>query len=74
MTTTIAASEFKAKCLALLDVVATTDEEIIITKHGRAIARLVAIVPEYKSLVGSVFYADDDALLSPTGDAWDADA
>ena len=74
MPTVIAAAEFKTKCLALLDLVASTDEEIIITKHGRAVARLVPIVPEHKSLIGSVFYVDDDALLSPTGDAWTADA
>ena len=73
MSTTIAASEFKAKCLALLDVVATTDEEIVITKHGRAVARLVPIVPEHKSLTGSVSYAHDDDVLSPIDEEWDAD-
>lgn len=37
---TINASEFKAKCLAILDEVAVTGEEVTITKRGRAVARL----------------------------------
>jgi len=38
---TIKASEFKAKCLHLMDVVNETNEEIIITKNGKPISRLV---------------------------------
>lgn len=37
----IIASEFKAKCLHLMDVVADTGEPLIITKHGKAIVKLV---------------------------------
>ena len=37
---TIKASEFKAKCLKLMDEVADTGEEIIITKNGRPVSRL----------------------------------
>lgn len=37
---TINASEFKAKCLAILDEVAATGEEVTITKRGQAVARL----------------------------------
>ena len=39
-TRTIKASEFKAKCLKLMDEVAETGEEIIITKHGHPVSRL----------------------------------
>ncbi len=39
---TIKASEFKAKCLKLLDEMAENGEEIIITKNGRPTAKLVA--------------------------------
>ena len=39
----ISASQFKARCLALLDDVAITGEEIVVTKRGRPVARLVAI-------------------------------
>ena len=38
---TIKASEFKARCLRLMDEVAETGEEIVITKHGRPVSRLV---------------------------------
>ena len=37
---TITASEFRAKCLQLMDEVATTGEEIVITKRGRPVCRL----------------------------------
>lgn len=38
--TTIQATEFKAKCLALMDRVARTGETIVVTKNGRPIAEL----------------------------------
>ena len=38
--TTIQASEFKAKCLALMDQVARTGETIVVTKKGRPVAEL----------------------------------
>ena len=37
----MSATEFKAKCLAVLERVHTHHETVIITKHGRAVARLV---------------------------------
>jgi len=37
---TIQASEFKAKCLALMEQVASTGETLVITKNGRPIAEL----------------------------------
>ncbi|MDE2815579.1 MAG: type II toxin-antitoxin system Phd/YefM family antitoxin [Chloroflexota bacterium] len=36
----VKASEFKAKCLRLMDEVAASGEEIIITKRGRPVSRL----------------------------------
>jgi prevent-host-death family protein len=38
---TITASEFKAKCLAILDRVKSTGERIIITKRGTPVAEVV---------------------------------
>ena len=37
---TIQASEFKAKCLALMDEVARTGKTILVTKNGRPVAEL----------------------------------
>ncbi len=36
----ITATQFKARCLRLLDEVAETGEPLVITKHGRAVARV----------------------------------
>lgn len=59
----IAAGEFKAKCLALLDDVAELGREIVITKRGKPVAKLVPIEPP-KSLKGSVkILVDDEELL-----------
>ena len=38
---TLKASEFKAKCLKLMDEVAGSGDEIVITKNGRPVSRLV---------------------------------
>lgn len=37
---TVGASEFKAKCLAILDEINRSGETLIITKRGRPVARL----------------------------------
>ena len=73
---TIKASEFKAKCLKLMDEVAETGEEIVITKNGRPVARLVA----YRTKFEQFFGADKGKLeilgdiISPIDDAdWEVD-
>ncbi|HXE43647.1 MAG TPA: type II toxin-antitoxin system Phd/YefM family antitoxin [Conexibacter sp.] len=68
----ISASQFKAHCLSLLDDIALTGEEIVVTKRGRPVARLVA-VDEPQPLAGSVtFQVSDVELLAPLDVAWDA--
>lgn len=39
----VSASEFKATCLQLMDEVARTGVELIVTKHGRPVVRLSAV-------------------------------
>lgn len=48
------ATEFKAKCLRLLDEVQTTGEELEISKHGRLVAKVVPITEQaaWKNLRG----------------------
>lgn len=48
----IAAAKFKEQCLAILDEVAP--EGIVITKHGRPVAKLVPIRAESADLIGSL--------------------
>ena len=50
---TIPVSEFKAKCLGLIEGVASNGETIIITKHGKAVAKVAPIVSARKSIKGS---------------------
>ena len=71
---TIKASEFKAKCLKLMDEVAESGEEIVITKNGHPVARLVA----YKSKANKWFGADEGIveitgdIISPIDVEWEA--
>ncbi len=43
---TIQASEFRARCLALLDSVATDGEPLVVMKNGRPVAELLPDVGE----------------------------
>ena len=43
MKATIAAGEFKAKCLKLLDEVAEKRDPLVITKHGKPVAQVVPL-------------------------------
>lgn len=49
---TVAAAEFKANCLRLMDEVAKSRTPIVITKRGKPIARLVPVAEEPIDLFG----------------------
>ena len=74
-TRTIKASEFKAKCLQLMDEVADGGGEIIITKNGKPVSRLVP----YRERPKDWFGADRDKLnilgdiISPIDAEWEAE-
>lgn len=42
----IAAGEFKQRCLALLDEVGASGESIVVTKRGKPVAQLTPVSPE----------------------------
>jgi len=48
----INASKFKEQCLALLDHLGP--EGLIITKHGKPVARLTPVAPSCADLIGSM--------------------
>lgn len=50
----VIASEFKAKCLKIMDEVAATGEPVIITKHGVPVAQLVPEVQKPETLFGAL--------------------
>lgn len=73
--TTIAAGEFKAKCLGIIDQVGETRQEVLITKRGKPVARLVPVEAEKFDdwfgrmkgtgrIVGDIFTTDE---------VWEAD-
>ncbi len=67
------ASEFKARCLAVLDDVARTREEVVVTKHGVPVARLVPITRAPSTERSVTLLAEDDELYFSTGESWNAD-
>ncbi len=73
MQTAIGAGEFKAKCLQLLDDVAAQRSTLVITKHGKPVAKLVPVEPEQKlfgALKDSVVSSTD--LVAPIDVEWEA--
>ena len=51
----VAAAEFKARCLELMDRVRETGTEYVVTKHGVPVAKLVPYVaPRRQSFFGSM--------------------
>lgn len=74
----IRASEFKAKCLAILDEVERTGEPITILKRGRPVARLLPPVLEegaypQHSLFGTVEFLGDVVEPVLPAEAWESE-
>ena len=71
----IPAGEFKAKCLKLMDQVRESGREIVITKRGKPVAKLVPLEPkERPPLFGCMkgtFEITGD-IISPIDVEWDA--
>jgi prevent-host-death family protein len=74
---TIQISEFKAKCLRILDRVARTGESLLITKRGKPIARVLPVPPEDSgrwlgSLEGTAKEVGDLVVPAVDPDEWEA--
>jgi prevent-host-death family protein len=69
----MSASQFKAKCLAVLDEVASSGATVVVTKRGKPVARVVpAEAPP--SLRGSVqVLVSDDQFIAPLDEVWDVE-
>jgi prevent-host-death family protein len=74
MSRMIKASEFKAKCLALMDEVERTGQPVVITKKGKPVAELVPHRPRTKNARGilkdRLFITGD--IISPIDVQWNA--
>ncbi len=72
----ISAGQFKAQCLKLMDEVNTRHEEVVITKRGKPVARLVPYeetsVPIHGFMKNTVTIIGD--VVSPTGEKWDVES
>jgi prevent-host-death family protein len=71
MATQISASRFKEQCLSLLDHL--DSDGLVITKHGKPVARVIPAGSDCKDLIGSlkgklVVHGDTHS----TGTEWDA--
>lgn len=72
---TLGATEFKARCLELMDLVARTRKPLTITKRGRPVVKIVPATEKpgklFGALKGTVVEMGD--ILSPTGERWEAE-
>ena len=72
---TIKASEFKARCLQLMDEVNEKNEEFVITKNGKPVSKLVPYRKKVDSLFGilkgQLEFRDD--LIDPVEASRDAE-
>lgn len=68
----VSATQFKARCLALMDEVARTGQELVVTKHRQDVVRVIpAEAPA--SLLGSVrLLVPEEELLAPIDVSWEA--
>ena len=68
----VKASVFKDTCLSLLDEVKQREIEVVVTKHGVAVARLVPEQGEAPSAFGfmSGTVSGHDDIISPDFETW----
>ena len=72
---TVTATEFKAKCLALLDEVSTSGGTITVTKRGRPYAVVGPVKKRgFKSTMGAwrgKVHIPDEVLMSDMSELWE---
>ena len=73
MKSTVPVGEFKAKCLKLIGEVAEKREPLIITKRGKAVAKVIPMPPKielFGAMKGSATIVGD--IISPLDVEWEA--
>ena len=69
----VAATEFKERCLALLEEVRQTRQSLLVTRHGKPVAEILPYVPKGSGstnpLKGSILSQND--LIEPLDERWD---
>jgi prevent-host-death family protein len=71
---TVAATEFKAHCLALLEKVRQTRQPLLVTRHGKPVAEISPYTPkdaeQTNPLKGSILFEGD--VISAVEEKWDS--
>ena len=72
----IAAGKFKSQCLKIMDDVQKNHREVLITKYGKPVAKLIGVSGQSKNplfglLKGSVVVKGD--IVSSLGEHWDVE-
>ncbi len=70
---TIKASEFKARCLQLMDEVAQSGKPLVITKNGKPVSQLMPYRPKPATLFGAMkgTLTIQGDILSPLNEDWE---
>ena len=70
---TIKASEFKAKCLKIMDEVAATGEPVVITKNGVPVTQLIPARRRPETLFGALkgSASIEGNIIAPVDAKWD---
>jgi prevent-host-death family protein len=70
----VAAGSFKTNCLAIMDEVQSRHETVVITKHGKPVAKLVPVNAEadgiYNFLAGKGSVAGDIVSPAISAEEW----
>jgi len=70
----VPATEFKTRCLALLEEVRETRQPLLVTRHGKPVVEITPYLPKNAARVnplkGSIVFQGD--LISPLEDKWDS--
>jgi prevent-host-death family protein len=71
----IPAGEFKAKCLQMIDEVARLRMQVVITKRGKPVAKLVPLDEQPESFIGSMQGTMEiiGDIVAPIDVKWEAD-
>jgi prevent-host-death family protein len=71
----VAAGEFKAKCLSILDEVQRQRKEVVILKRGKPVAKLVPVEARSTSFIGSMKGTMEilGDIVSPIDVKWEAE-
>jgi prevent-host-death family protein len=71
---TVSATEFKSRCLALLEEVRRTRRPLLVTRHGKPVAEIAPHAPARRGrsnpLKGSIVFQSD--IVAPIDTQWDS--